>query len=67
MPSPKTPSPRFYVDEAVWHMEAASGSSEPARRKQALRLALEYLGLAELAQKNSCADPKPDTGSQESA
>ena len=48
-------------------MEAASGSSEPARRKQALRLALEYLGLAELAQKNSCADPKPDTGSQESA
>ena len=69
MPSPKTPSPQFYVDEAVWHLEAASGSNEPKRRKQALRLALEYLGLAELAKKNSSAGPTPDTdtGSQEPA
>ena len=45
-----------YTAKAIWHLEHAQTVDDPAKHKEALRLALSYLRLAEMAQKNAASD-----------
>jgi hypothetical protein len=49
-------SPKSYTDKAILHLEQAQAVDDPARQKEALRLALSYLRLAEMAKKNRQTD-----------
>ena len=42
-----------YMAKAVRHLEHAQAVDDPAKLKEALRLALSYLRLAEMARKNA--------------
>ena len=50
-----------YTQRAIQHLEAAQGTDDPEKQKQALRLALSYLRLAEMAQKNAGTDISYET------
>jgi hypothetical protein len=61
---------KSYRDKAVEHLLLAEAAKQPAARSEELNLALSYLRLADLADKNSTtdvvyetpprrADPKP--------
>jgi hypothetical protein len=45
-----------YTDKAIWHLERAQSTDNPAKHKEHLRLALSYLRLAEMAQKHGRND-----------
>jgi hypothetical protein len=47
---------KFYRDKAVLHLEQAHSAGSNALSAEAIRLALSYLRLADLAEKNGTND-----------
>ena len=47
---------KFYRDKAVKHLEEVQLIGNPAMHADAVRLALSYLRLADMAEKNSTTD-----------
>lgn len=61
---------KFYRDKAVRHLEEVHLAGNTAMHADAIRLALSYLRLADLAEKNSTTDivyetPAPSHGDLE--
>ena len=48
-------TPAEYSAKAIWHLELAERETDVEKKTENLTLALSYMRLAQLAEKNACS------------